>query len=237
MWIHERRDFGPLNFTRGDGVVTLIPDPRVTARCVCETACNNGWMSSKLEGPNIPVISCMMQDLSITLDRDQQAHLAQWCMKMAFLNDWTRTGGRKKKFYTREETLAFADDLTIPASTRIWIAHLTTSHLSRDGHDFELIRAGDGVVVGASSVTTLVVGHFVAQIITDHILPKYQDHNPRIEPKPGPWDTTLLQIWPIEKEWISWPPKGHYMNGGGPEGIGHLFHRWRRGPKAARQIV
>ncbi len=235
MWIHERKDFGPLNFRRGDGVVTVIPDPKVTARLVCDI-CNNGWMS-KLEEPNIPIISCMMQDISMTLDREQQGHLAAWCMKMAFINDWTRTGGREKKFYTRDETLAFAKDLTIPAGTRIWIGHLTTSHLSRDGHDFELLRAGDGVVVGASSVTTLVVGHFVAQITTNHILPEFKDLNPRIEPKPGPWETQLLQIWPIEKDWITWPPKASFMNGGGPEGVGHLFHRWRRGPKAARQIV
>src|ERR1035438_8110347 len=70
MWIHERKDFGPLNFRRGDGVVTVIPDPKVTARLVCDI-CNNGWMS-KLEEPNIPIISCMMQDISMTLDREQQ---------------------------------------------------------------------------------------------------------------------------------------------------------------------
>src|ERR1700679_1388883 len=167
-WIHKRKEFGPLNFTRGDGVMTVIPDPKVKARLVCDR-CNSGWMS-RLEGRNIPIISCMMQDLSITLDREQQGHLIAWCTKMAFTNDWTRTGGREKKFYTRDETLAFAKDLTIPVGTRIWIGYLTTSHLSRDGHDFELLRAGDGAVVGTSSVTTLVVGHFVAQITTDHIL-------------------------------------------------------------------
>jgi hypothetical protein len=236
MWIHERKDFGPLNFTRADGVVTVIPDPKVTARCVCEK-CNNGWMSTKLEVPNIPVIGSMLQDISMTLDRDQQKHLAEWCMKMAFINDWSRTDGRRKKFYTRDETLAFGKDLTIPEGTRIWIGHLTTSHLSRDGHDFELLRGQDGVVVGTSSVTTLAVGHLVAQIVTNHILPEFTHLNPGVDPKPGPWDTTLIQIWPIEKEWVSWPPKGHFMNGGGPEGVGHLFHRWRRGPKAKGQLV
>ena len=45
--------------------MTVIPDPKVTARLVCDI-CNNGWMS-KLEEPNIPIISCMMQDISITL--------------------------------------------------------------------------------------------------------------------------------------------------------------------------
>lgn len=225
-----------MNFTRDNGVVTVIPDPKVTARCVCEK-CNNGWMSAKLEDPNIPLVSCMMQDLSITLDRDQQRHVAEWFMKMAFLNDWTRAGGRTKKFYTRDETIAFANALTIAQSSRIWIGHVTTSHLSRDGHDFELIQGKDGAVVGASSVTTLAVGHLVTQIVTDHILPEHKHLDPRIDPKPGPWEIKLLPIWPIEREWISWPPQASFVNGGGPEGVDHFFHRWRRGPRAARQIV
>jgi hypothetical protein len=88
-----------------------------------------------------------------------------------------------------------------------------------------------------SIVTTLVVGDFVAQIVTDHILAEFGDPGLRSEPNHGPWKTKLLQIWPTEKEQITWPPKASFVNGGGPEGVGHLFHRWHRGPKAARQIV
>jgi hypothetical protein len=234
-WIHKRKDFGPLNFTRGDGVVTVIPDPKVKARLVCDR-CNSGWMS-RLEGRNISVISSMMQGLPKPLDREQQGHLAAWSMKMAFINDWTRAGGREKKFYTRDETVAFAKDLTIPAGTRIWIGHLMTAHLCRYTRYYKLIRAGDGVVFGTFSVTTLVVGEFVAQIVTDHILAEFGDPVLRSEPNHGPWETKLLQIWPTENEQITWPPKASFMNGGGPQGVGHLFHRWHRRPKAARQIV
>ena len=128
QWIHERRDFGPLNFNHGNRPTKVIPNPRGTGRAGCET-CNNGLMSLKLEVPNIPLVGSMMQDLSVTLNRDQQMTVATWCMKMAFLTDWTRIGGRTTRFYTRQEAQDFATDLTIPARTRIWIGHLTTPHL------------------------------------------------------------------------------------------------------------
>jgi hypothetical protein len=207
----------------------------VKARLVCDI-CNNGWMS-RLEETNIPIISPMMQDTSKTLDREKQGSLAAWCIKMAFVNDWTRTGGREKKFYTRDETLAFAKHLTIPAETRIWIGRLMTSHLCRYTQYYKLIRPDDGIVFGTFSVTTLVVGHLVAQIVTDHILAEFGGLGRRSEPTHGPWETRLLRIWPVEKDLITWPPKASFKNGGGPEGVDLLFHRWRQGPKADLQIV
>lgn len=185
-WIHERKDFGPLNFTHGNKPTAVIPNPHVTGRAVCRT-CNNGWMSLKLEVPNIPVVGSMMQDLSITLDREQQQTVARWCMKMAFLTDWTRVGGKTKRFYTRQEAEDFAADLTIPPRTRIWIAHLTTSHLMRDGHDFELLRAHDRTRIGLASV------------VTYHVHPEHSSLNPDFASRAGPWETKLIPIGPLRK--------------------------------------
>jgi hypothetical protein len=198
-WIHELKDFGPLKQKRGDTDI-IIPDPQVTVKCVCK-GCNNEWMSD-LETANIPLIGSMMQDLSIQLDRDQLKLVAAWCMKMAFLTDWTRTGGRVTKFYTADEGAAFAKDLTIPAHTRIWIGRLSTSQLSTDGHDLGLFTRADNLHVGTGSVVTFVVGHFVAQIVTDHPLPEYANMPmPDSQPKTGPWAAKLIQIWPPEREW------------------------------------
>lgn len=233
-WVHDRREFGPLKSTRGNNPTTIIPNPQVTVRAVCQN-CNNGWMSQKLEVRNIPLVGSMMQDLTITLDRGQQTLAAAWCMKMAFLTDWTRVRGRTKRFYPRDETLAFAKDRSIPHRTRIWIGHITSSHLSTDGHDFEMLRGSDRSRIGISSVVTIVVGHFVAQIVTDHILLEHSNMNPELKSGPGPWDAKLTQIWPIEKEWVTWPPKASFTNGG-PEGIGYLLQRWRTGKKADQII-
>jgi hypothetical protein len=233
-WIHERKDFGPLKRTQGNNPTTTIPHPRVTVRAVCKT-CNNGWMSQKLEVPNIPVVGSMMQDLSITLDREQQLTVAVWCMKMALLTDWGRVGGRRNRFYIKDEALAFAAHQSIPPKTRIWIGHITSDHLSTDGHDFELLRAANRQRIGISSTVTVVVGHFVAQIVTDHVMPDYAAINLGAQPGPGPWDRKLIQIWPVEKEWVTWPPKASFTNGG-PEGIGYLLRRWRTGKQVDKII-
>jgi hypothetical protein len=233
QWVHEREDFGPAKIERDGNETIIIPHPKITVRAVCRS-CNGGWMSERLEVPNIPIIGSMMQDLSITLDREQQKQVATWCMKMAFLADFTRRGGKQHRFYSRPEALAFAADPTIPPNTRIWIGHITTSHLITDGHDFTR-NLKDTTRIGISTAVTIGVGHFVAQIVTDHLLPDHTLPDPQLELRPGPWDTKLIQIWPIQRDWITWPPKASFTNGG-PEGFAYFLRRWRTGKKGDKII-
>jgi hypothetical protein len=189
-----------------------------------------------LEDANIPLIGSMMQNLTIQLDREQQKRVAAWVMKTAFLTDWTRIGGRNTRFYTGDECAAFAKDLTIPPHTRIWIGHITSSHLSTDGHDLALMRKADGARMGTSTAVSVVVGHFVAQVVTDHLLPEYATQDaPDSQPKSGPWADKLIQIWPIEKGCVMWPPKASFTNGG-PDGYAYLMKRWRVGHQADQLI-
>jgi hypothetical protein len=186
---------------------------------------------SRLEDANIPLIGSMMQNVSIQLDREQQQTVAAWLMKMAFLTDWTRIGGKAKRFYSRDEGATFANELTIPARTRIWIGHITSSHLSTDGHDLALLARADGTRLGTSTAVTLAVGHLAAQVVTDHLLLQYTKQDaPDSQPKSGPWMNKLIQIWPIEKDWVTWPPMASFTNGG-PQGYGYLMNRWRVGPQ------
>jgi hypothetical protein len=226
LWIHERKDFGPLKSKRGY-LEILIPDPKLVVKAVCKK-CNNGWMSD-LEGVSIPLIGSMMQNVSIQLDREQQKTAATWLMKMAFLVDWTRIDGRKKRFFAREEGAAFAEELTVPPRTRIWIGHITSSHLSTDGHDMARFMPADETRIGTSTAITLAVGHLAAQIVTDHLYPEFDtEAAPETIPKNGPWAEKLIQIWPIQKDWVMWPPKASFTNGG-TQGYGYLLDRWRVG--------
>jgi hypothetical protein len=225
-WVHERRDFGPLKHKRGTTDI-IIPNPQITVKAVCRP-CNNGWMS-KLELISIPLIGSMMQNVSIQLDRGQQTTVAAWLMKMAFPTDWTRIGGRTKRFYSRDECAAFAHDLTISDRTRIWIGHITSSHLSTDGNDLARLARANATRLGTSTAVTLAVGHLAAQVVTDHLLPEFaKEDAPDSQPKSSPWANKLVQIWPIEKDWVMWPPKASFTNGG-PEGYGYLMNRWRVG--------
>ena len=84
-WIHERKDFGPLNFQLGGSEKKVIPDPEITVKTVCGF-CNNGWMSD-LEAENIPTIGSMLQDMAIPLDEAQQKSVAAWSVKTAMVSD------------------------------------------------------------------------------------------------------------------------------------------------------
>jgi hypothetical protein len=80
-----------------------------------------------------------------------------------------------------------------------------------------------------ATITTLVTGHFVTQIITERPYPKFADLEiPDSQPKGGNWGDYLVQIWPIQHEWITSPPKDSFTNGG-PNGIAYLTDRWRIG--------
>jgi hypothetical protein len=87
----------------------------------------------------------------------------------------------------------------------------------------------DETRIGTSTVITLAVGHLAAQIVTDHLYPEFDtEAAPETIPKNGPWAEKLIQIWPIQKDWVMWPPKASFTNGG-TQGYGYLLDRWRVG--------
>ena len=231
-WVHKKKDFGPLKSTR-DSQDIIIPDPEITVRVVCKH-CNNGWMSD-LEVAAKPVIGCMFDDVSLNLDRNQQKLVAAWCMKTAIITDATRSRTKSIRFYTEDECADMRRGLTIPPKTRIWIGRIETSHLASSGTDYERLTA-DGTRISIDSVVTLIVGHFVTQVITTHLLPEFANQEiPDGEPKGGDWSNDLVQIWPIQKEWVTWPPRDSFTNGG-RYGVGYLMDRWRIG-KRVNQVL
>jgi hypothetical protein len=205
----------------------IIPNPEITVKSVCGI-CNNGWMSD-LESANIPVIGSMLNDLSITLDRDQQKEVAAWCVKTAMMLDSTRPKGAGDRFYLKDGCVKMRESLTIPPKTRVWIGRIESKHLLALGTDYRYVRPDTQEPHSLSTITTLVAGHFVAQVITQRLYPKFADVGiPVTQPKGGNWETYLTQIWPIERDWIAWPPKDSFTNGG-LNGIAYLLDRWRIG--------
>jgi hypothetical protein len=72
--------------------------------------------------------------------------------------------------------------------------------------------------------------------VTDHLLPGSTNENaPDTQPKSGPWANKLIQIWPIEKDWVMWPPKASFTNGG-PQWYGYLMHRRRVGQQVEKLV-
>jgi hypothetical protein len=223
-WIHERKDFGPLRIQLGNSEQKIIPNPEIKVKTVCGI-CNNGWMSN-LESENIPIIGSMMQDNAIPLDGAQQALVAAWSVKTAMVSDSMKGRSAPNQFYNRHECANMRVSRAIPPQTLIWIGRIDGMHLANFGTDFALFDP-QKKRIGMGSVSTSVAGHFVTQVVTVHT----EKENIEISSLPckmGNWNDSLLQIWPVQKSNVQWPPKASFTNGGA-HGIAYLMDRWKMG--------
>ena len=173
-WIHERHDFGPIRMQRGQKEQKVIPNPQITVKSVCG-ACNNGWMSD-LERSSIPLIGSMLQNLTLRLEVGQQITIARWVAKTAMVLDSSRPRAEGTQFYSADECGNMRIGLVIPGRTRIWLGQIATKHIHAGMTNFLYSRQDNGKPMIRSWIGTFVVGHFAAQIITQHTLEGFDDH-------------------------------------------------------------
>jgi|SRR5665213_4425 len=224
-WVHERKNFGPIRHQIGSRPERILPDPEQTVGTVCQP-CNNGWMS-RLESDNIPLIGLMFADVSVPLDKEQQATVAAWAVKTAIVNDSTQ-GRHVPRFYTREECASLRLNRTIPAHTRVWIGRLNSSRLHLNGTHIRVFSTVPPARI-PGMVINVVVGHLAVQVFSLHPHPDHAGMAiPLPPPKPGDWDNLLVSIWPVEFQYVTWPPRLSFTNGGLLP-IAALLDRWRIG--------
>jgi len=183
---------------------------------------------SRLEEKNIPTVGKMLENKPTTIDPGRQRLLTEWAVKTAMVMDSIKPRIGNENFYTQEERTIMRESRTIPDETRIWIGALDEQHLGAFGTDFSIL-GGDGQTrVGTGIANTVVVGHFVVQVVTTRIFPEYYEYDfPELAARPGNWDSMLTHIYPKKQKKVEWPPKVSFTNGG-PLGIGLLMDRWRR---------
>ncbi len=232
-WIHQRHTFGPLEIGPPDQPRQIVPNPEITIKTVC-SRCNNGWMSA-LESVNVPIIGSMSHDLSIPLDQEAQRKVAGWVVKTAMVLDSTPRKQASARFYRKSDCAAMRESLTIPQDTRAWIGRSDEKHLRAHGTYAQALNETTGSVIAQSTIVTLMVGHFIAQVITQRKPePASSLSMPVSQPRFADWEAYLLPIWPMERILI-WPPKRSFTNGG-PEGIAYLMDRWRTGKRADKIV-
>jgi hypothetical protein len=88
----------------------------------------------------------------------------------------------------------------IPVRTLIWIGRIDGMHLGNFGTDFALFNPKKERI-GMDSVSTIVAGHFVTQVVTVYI-EKENIEISNLPCKMGNWDESLVQLWPIQKPTI-----------------------------------
>jgi hypothetical protein len=185
----------------GDAPPEITDDQEVRLPCVCQK-CNNTWMSG-MEVTAKKFLGPMIEDLSFSLDRQNQQNLAEWAVKCAMCND---TVDVHPRFFTDAECRSFKVSRTIPDTTLVFAADFTGRSLDSNGVDFTLIEPETGVLLVRAHVYTIMVGHAVLQVLSWHPEPQHKDNIIRFKPFDGPWDKLTIQVWPIQRKYVNWPP-------------------------------
>lgn len=219
-----------LRVQEGSEPETIENDLEKTINTVCHT-CNNTWMS-RIEDKNAPRLKIMLQNIPLTIDPGGMKILTEWAVKTAMVQDSIKPRIGNANFYTREERVAMRERLQIPARTRAWIGALNEFHLGSRGTDFTILANGEKTRIGTGCANTIYTGYFVVQVVTEHIYPEYQALGiPEIQPPASISDLRLIQIYPNAPKKVEWPTDP--FTNGGPNGIGHLLHRWCQGEKVS----
>jgi hypothetical protein len=166
----------------------------------------------------------MIEDLSFSLDRQNQQNLAEWAVKCAMCAD---TVDLHPRFFTEAECRAFKRNRTIPDRTQVFAARFTGRSLDSNGQDFTLIEPNSGELLVRGHVYNVMVGHVVLQVLSWQPEPHHKDKKIRIKAANGPWDKLTIQIWPIQKKLLSWPPPMSLSTVIGVTHYGHFRTRFK----------
>jgi hypothetical protein len=179
-----------------------------------------------LETDNKPQISAMMHGHSIVLEPKHRKLLVRW----AILKTMVLEAAVKSVFFTECEKAAIMPPSPhLLLHTRAWIGKLATNGFHAGtthtfGHIDNIPKAFEGCIA------TIVVGHFVIQVVIAHVLPMFATRVIDMNCKPGAWDETLLRIWPIFGDGdVRWPPRSSFVDSPGVFSIGGLVNRWKIG--------
>ena len=173
------------------------------ARCVCGI-CNNGWMS-KLEVEMKPIVESILDKQLRVLDASSQAVISVWAVKTAMALE--ALCPERVYFYSEDERKNIRAISTIPIRTSIWIASCVNQpNIYSEGKD---LRTAQGGNEAKAYVTTMAFGSLAIQVASIRVLANLpQEVQITYDSRKGPWDKTLLQVWPIVRQSQQWPP--HY---------------------------
>jgi len=206
----------------GDAPPEITEDQEVRIPCVCQE-CNNTWMS-RMEMTVKKVLGPMIEDFSLPLDSQNQQNLAEWAVKGAMINDAVDP---HPCFFTDAECHLFKRKRTIPQRTLVFGARFTGRSLDSSGVDFTLIEPQSGDLLVRGHIYNVMVGHVVLQVLSWHPEPQHQNKIIRMRAVVGPWDRLTIQIWPIEKKSLDWPPPMSLSTVVGVTHYGHFRTRFK----------
>ncbi len=177
--------------------------PKFTMKKICRE-CNNGWMS-RLEQAVKPTMGSLVNDISMPLDEEQQRLLARWATKTAMVIEGVKQ--EKNNFYTAAQRSEFRTTLIPPLETAVWLGRCSQSNnLHGEARKLRVSNPTATNPLEDGCATTFVTGRLVMQVLSVKRRPDAMYGSLRLRIRSGPWESKLVQVWPIEKQRVDWPP-------------------------------
>jgi hypothetical protein len=201
--------------------------PTFTTKRLCGS-CNNGWMS-ELESRVRKTMGGLINDISLVLNREQQESLALWASKTAMVIEGAKQS--KNNFYSVEQRHGFRSTLVPLPDTAIWLGRCAQSNmLHGEARKLHPRKSATPNPLDDGCATTFVIGRLVIQLLSVKCKPETGQRNLIIQMREGPWERKLVQVWPIERERVNWPPSDSFNDL--DDGLRDLRRRFAVGVKS-----
>jgi len=207
LWLMTRfpgsdkaRTYGEIGVRSLGNWPTRKPTLRVKRLC---KDCNNGWMS-RLETVAKPLFESILDQQPVAIDPSAQLILARWAAKTAMVLD--TIDSNRTWFYDETERLLMCETQIIPQRTSVWIAKCV-DHPNIYSAAKDLWASPNNADVHAFA-TTMGFGSLALQVVSIRVPAKIPANVAvTYDVTGGPWDQTLVQVWPASQNALSWPPK------------------------------
>jgi hypothetical protein len=160
---------------------------------------------SRLEGQAKPVLESILDDKVTSLGISAQTTLARWSVKTVMVLE--AIDSNRSWFYSAGERQSMCATLSIPARTSVWIAKCVEQpNIYSAARDLRTSPGGDEA---HAFLSTLAFGSLAIQVLsirTSRVIPV--DIPITYEVREGPWEQTLVPVWPTSQDSQAWPP--HY---------------------------
>jgi hypothetical protein len=151
------------------------------------------------------ILTPLMTDISFSLDSLQQWLLSIWAVKTAMV--FESTDRKRTWFYSQDERTGLLEFSKPPDGTVVWIGRHAQSNVV-DGIG-RFLHASDSATnpLTEGHVTSFLLFRLIIQVFTLRVKPQFQHVDlMTVHLKPGPWNRSLIQIWPARQRLASWPP-------------------------------
>jgi hypothetical protein len=165
---------------------------------------------SKLEAKAKRSLASLLNDLALPLNSNEQLCLSLWSTKTAMV--FEQTSRAQAPFYSKADRNRLRSG-ELPPLTTIWIGRYGQSNMlyGEARKLYERTSRNDNPFCDGHA-TTFVIRRLVIQALTLRVKPAFENRDVTLHIKPGPWDYSLIQLWPIANQVVKWPPELSFDN-------------------------